>query len=123
MSSPYAFPDDLTALQLELDRVRAAYEEHCRSLPWSVEPMIGRNYERPVMGGRTQTITHPDSPGYTPEQIEADRQFRSKILELAAAVLAHDWWAEVPAGEKLAAQMALKHIGDKQPLAESAPSS
>ncbi|MFF7206225.1 hypothetical protein [Streptomyces sp. NPDC008141] len=120
---PYAFPDDLTALQLELDRVRAAYAEHCRSLPWSVEPMIAQSYERPVMGGRTQTVTHPDSLGYTLEQIEADRQFRSKILELAAAVLAHDWWEEVPAGEKIAAQMALKHIHNAPPLAESAASS
>lgn len=123
MSHAYSFPDDLSALQLELDRVRAAYEEHCRSLPWSVEPMIGRNYERPVMGGRTQTITHPDSPGYTPEQIETDRQFRSRILELAAAVLAHDWWAEVLAGERITAQMALKHIGDRQEAAEPVASS
>lgn len=123
MSHPYSFPDDLTALQLQLDQVRAAYSEHCHALPWSVEPMIGRSYERPIMGGRTQTITHPNSPGYTPEQIEADHQLRSKILDLAAAILTHGWWAEVPAGGKIAAQMALKHIGDDQPLAESAASS
>ncbi|MGW3628023.1 hypothetical protein [Streptomyces sp. NPDC000880] len=120
MSTAYPFPDELRALQLQLDRVRAEYEQHCRSLPWSVEPMIGRAYERPLMGAAVETVTFPDSPGYTPEQIDADRLYRSRLLELATEILMHEWWAEVPQGEKVAARMALRHIGDEQPATAGA---
>ncbi|MEJ8632088.1 hypothetical protein [Streptomyces sp. MS2.AVA.5] len=120
MSTPYSFPDDLRALQLELSRVRAAYEAHCHTLPWSVNPMTGVTYERPLMGGRVEPVAHPDSPGYTPEQFEADRTFRSKLVELAAAIHAHPWWADVPKGEGVDARMALKHVEAEQPAAESA---
>lgn len=56
------------------------------------------------MGGRTETIAHPDSPGYTPEQSETDRRLRTAIVTLAAEILAHPWWAEVPAGQRVDAQ-------------------
>lgn len=32
----------------------------------------------------------------------------------------HEWWAEVPQGEKVAARMALKHVGDEQPATAGA---
>jgi hypothetical protein len=120
VSTAYPFPDDLRALQLQIDRARAEYVQHCRSLPWSVEPMIGQSYERPLMGGRTESVVHPDSPGYTPEQIEAGRRYRAQILELATAILAHEWWAEVPPGGRVDAQMALKNIGKEQPAEPTA---
>ena len=110
MSETYAFPDRLCALQRQLDRVQRDYREHCRTLPWSVEPMIARTYQRPGMGGVSQTITHPDSPGYTPEQQAVDQRLRRRLLRLAVAVATHEWWASAPAGERVDARMALKQL-------------
>ncbi|WP_327686539.1 hypothetical protein [Streptomyces sp. NBC_00467] len=84
--------------------------------------MIGVTYERPLTDGRMESVIHPDSPGYTPGQIEADRSFRSKIVELAAAIHAHPWWAEVPKGEGVGANMALEHVDDERPTPGSAVS-
>ena len=56
VSETFDFPVRLRALQLQLDRVHRAYREHCRTLPWSVEPMVGRTYERSGMGGVSQTV-------------------------------------------------------------------
>ncbi|WP_327686434.1 hypothetical protein [Streptomyces sp. NBC_00467] len=122
MTVPCSFPDDLRALQLEIIRIRAAYEAHCRSLPWSVEPMIGVPYEQPFTDGCGEPVIDPDSPGCTPEQIEADRMFRTKIAELAAAIHAHPWWAEIPAGEGVDAPVALKPVGNEQQTAEPSAS-
>ncbi|MEV6781162.1 hypothetical protein [Streptomyces sp. NPDC051098] len=85
--------------------------------------MIGQTYQRPLMGGRTETIAHPDSPGYTPEQRERDRSFRTAMVTLAAEILAHPWWEELPAGQKFDAQMALKHLDASEPDTESTAAS
>lgn len=84
--------------------------------------MIGVTYERPLAGGRTEPVIDPDSPGFTPEQIEADRTFRSKIVALTVAIYAHPWWAELPMGKGVGARTALKHVDDEQPAAEPASS-
>lgn len=54
------------------------------------------------------------------QQLEADSRYRSRLLELTTEILMHEWWAEVPQGEKVAARMALKHVGDEQPATAGA---
>ncbi|MCX4826164.1 hypothetical protein OG883_41575 [Streptomyces sp. NBC_01142] len=115
MSTTYNFPERLQALQLQLHRVRAQYEQLCRSLPWSVEPSSGRTYERQLMGSVTQTVTFADSPGYTPEQIVQERQLRRRMIRLSAAIVAHPWWNACAPGERVDARMALQNLPEPQP--------
>lgn len=110
VSTAYRFPDRLRALQLQVHRVRAQYERHCRELPWSVEPMIGRTYERPLMGSVIETVTYPDSPGYTLKQLTQDKRLRRRLLRLSMAVVTHEWWATLPPSERVDARMALKQL-------------
>ncbi|MCX4826913.1 hypothetical protein OG883_45585 [Streptomyces sp. NBC_01142] len=114
MSTTYHFPDRLQALQLQLHRVRAQYEQLCRSLPWSVEPSSGRTYERQLMGSVTQTITFADSPGYKPEQILLERRLRRRMIRLSAAIVTYAWWSTLAPGERVDARMALKRLAEPQ---------
>ncbi|MCX4587714.1 hypothetical protein [Streptomyces sp. NBC_01481] len=105
MSTAYHFPPRLQAVQLH--GVRAQYEQLCRSLPWSVDPTPGWTYEeKSTMGPATRTVSFADSPGYTPEQVTLERQFRRRLLRLSAAVITDPWWTSVPSGEQVDARMA-----------------
>ncbi|WP_326654979.1 hypothetical protein [Streptomyces sp. NBC_01750] len=115
MSTATRFPDRLRALQLQLHRVRAQYQDLCRELPWAVEPTVGRTYERQLMGSVTQTVTFADSPGYTPQQITLERQLRRRLVRLSAALITHPWWAALPTGEQVDARAALQQLDPTEP--------
>ncbi|MFF7183559.1 hypothetical protein [Streptomyces sp. NPDC008121] len=85
------FPQDLIDAQLRLHQARAEYEAHCRTLPWSVEPMEGwpgtvHPHTGEVTGGRAP------SPGYTDEQKAEDARLQALVRDLSIEVSTHPYW-------------------------------
>ncbi|MER7729226.1 hypothetical protein [Streptomyces sp. NPDC096323] len=47
----YDFPQDLRDAQLALHRTRAAMEQYAKTLPWSAEPIPGRETDKQLLSG------------------------------------------------------------------------
>ncbi|MEV2256946.1 hypothetical protein AB0I94_41535 [Streptomyces sp. NPDC050147] len=77
-------------------------------MPWSVEPLEGFD-DSQIWRPRSR----PDSPGYTPEQIERVNTLRATELDRAAAVAQDRFWERFSGAELVAAQMELKQQAAK----------
>ncbi|MFE3119706.1 hypothetical protein [Streptomyces niveus] len=103
----YDFPQDLRDAQLRLHQVTAAYNQLCRTLPWSVEPAPGW-----AAGEKQQYTdyrsTKPDSPGYTDHQKSEVARLRAALLELSVTVSTHPYWSTLGPGTVVEGRMALK---------------
>ncbi|MEV0090481.1 hypothetical protein [Streptomyces sp. NPDC050738] len=106
----FAFPDDLSAAQLDLHKAQAEHQAFALTLPLGAEPLdevddkshwYRRNHPRPA------------SPGYTPEQATELARLRALVLELATKVVTHPYWETVEAGSRVDARTALKHVHDQ----------
>ncbi|MER7050098.1 hypothetical protein [Streptomyces jumonjinensis] len=100
------FPADLRDAQTRLHRTRAEYEELCRELPWSVEPMPGWEGDKQLHSDRIGAM--PDSPGYTGQQKTEVARLRGLLLELTEQVTVHPFWQELRGPDLVEARMALK---------------
>ncbi len=116
MAETYDFPDDLRAAQLELHRAQAEYRALCRRLPWSVTPEPGWTSEKQMLNDRT--VSFPDSPGYTAQELALVRELRRRLLALSVTVSTHPYWTELRTGV-VDARMALKHA-DQESRGEAA---
>ncbi|MEV8347106.1 hypothetical protein [Streptomyces niveus] len=103
----YDFPHDLRDAQLRLHQVTAAYNQLCRTLPWSVEPAPGwaAGEKQPYTDYRS---TKPDSPGYTDHQKSEVARLRAAVLELSVTVSTHPYWSTLGPGTVVEGRMALK---------------
>lgn len=121
MAETNDFPDDLKRAQADLHRARTEYQELCRTLPWSVEPLPGwpgtaHPHTGEVTGGREP------SPGYTPEQIAEEQRLRTLCRDLSEAVATHPYWDGLERGPELVkARMALKSHPEVLAAAGEAP--
>ncbi|KAB7832516.1 hypothetical protein [Streptomyces mobaraensis] len=112
------FPDQLLADQRALDQAREELSALAAPLPWSVEPMPG--WSSDPDRDRGYRSERPDSPGWTPEQLQAVTALRRRVLELSIAVSTHPYWASVTEGV-VEARMALKRRAhEKKEEAEAA---
>ncbi|MBY8846316.1 MULTISPECIES: hypothetical protein [unclassified Streptomyces] len=108
MATTYEFPSDLLAGQEELHQVRAELSALLKRLPWSVEPMDGFSDDT---GWRK--VERPASPGWTEDEQAEVEKLRRREHELAVFVSTHRFWAEVAAGDRVAARSRLKHAHEE----------
>lgn len=104
VAATYDFPSDLLAGQEELQQVRAELLALLKRLPWSVEPLDGFSDDH---GWRK--AERPASPGWTADEQAEVEKLREREHELSVFVTCHRFWSEVPATERVAARMHLKH--------------
>ncbi|MEU8708400.1 hypothetical protein [Streptomyces sp. NPDC048565] len=102
----FDFPQDLRDAQLALHKMRSAYDEYARSLPWSAEPTPGWEGDKQLHSGCRPGKA--DSPGYTDEQHSEVARFRKELLDLSVVVMTHPFWDTVER-DLVAARAALKH--------------
>ncbi|MCM2388979.1 hypothetical protein [Streptomyces albipurpureus] len=82
------FPPDLRDAQLRLHQTRIAYEELCRTLPWSFEPAPGWEGDKQLHSdGRVGGM--PDSPGYTDAEKSEEARLRNLLVDLSTTVMTH----------------------------------
>lgn len=99
----FVFPDDLKALQAELEAARAAYVEYRYALPKWAEPME----ERKLADG---TVV-PAEPGWTDEQRAEEGRLLEGERRAALALGGHEYWSALPVEDRVDARAALTHLG------------
>lgn len=97
------FPNDLITAERERQQAVAERAALARMLPWSVEPLEGFD-DSQIWRPRSR----PDSPGYTPEQLERVNTLRATELDRAAAIAQDRFWERFSGAELVAARMELK---------------
>ncbi|UZI33932.1 hypothetical protein [Streptomyces sp. VB1] len=103
----FDFPADLLDAQVALHRARHAAEEYARTLPWSAEPMTGRETDKQLHS--SYRSSKPDSPGYTDAQRAEVARLRAEVLRLSEVVSTHPYWATLDTTLVVSARMRLKH--------------
>jgi hypothetical protein len=104
----YDYPDDLLTAQRDLQAVRADLAVLYEALPYSVEPLEA--WARPEGYWLATSPAHPDSPGWTDSEQQQVAELRERERELAARIVAHDFWSVIAEPERADARSQLRHV-------------
>ncbi|MFD5255277.1 nucleic acid-binding protein [Streptomyces bobili] len=107
MATTYGYSGNLIAAQQALTQVRADLTALYKRLPYSVEPMEGR--QRPGGYWLTTSRAYPDSPGWSEQEQQGVAALRERERDLTAVILTHALWNDVAGPERLDARSQLKH--------------
>ncbi|MFD5848120.1 nucleic acid-binding protein [Streptomyces chartreusis] len=102
----YDYPDDLLKAQLALSEVRASLEALVKKLPYSVEPMDA--WQRPDGYWLATSPAYPASPGWSDYEQNEVAVLRARERDLAATIVTHAFWNEVPGPERSDARSQLR---------------
>ena len=108
----YDYPDDLLKAQQDLTEVRASLESLVKNLPYSVEPLDA--WQRPDGYWLATSPAYPASPGWSEQEQNEVATLRARERELAATIVTHAFWNEVPGPERLDARSQLKHALERE---------
>ncbi|WP_031192177.1 MULTISPECIES: hypothetical protein [Streptomyces] len=112
MSSSYPFPDDLIAAQRDLQQATADLNALYERLPHSPEPTEAFHDSRET--GYWRERQRDASPGWTDDEKAEEVKLRDRRLELADAIVTHDFWSTLAEADRPKARSALKHIDKPQ---------
>ncbi|MFF7953960.1 nucleic acid-binding protein [Streptomyces griseorubiginosus] len=107
--SKYNYPDELLKAQRELNAVRADLAALFKKLPYSTEPMEA--WARPE-GYWLKSPVHEASPGSTDMEQQQVAKLRERERDLAAKIVAHGFWNEIPGTERPDARSQLRYALD-----------